>query len=108
MKRSSKNSVLLLFWQSGKGVKEELRTKYYIRYMDDFILLLPSKEEAMITKNKIVKFIEENLRLVLNKKSNHLSSHMAVDFCGYRIFETHILIRKRSKQKIKKLVRNTN
>lgn len=27
-------------------VKEELKIKYYVRYMDDFVLLLNNKEEA--------------------------------------------------------------
>ncbi len=89
-------------------VKENLRIKYYVRYMDDFILLLPSKEEAMVTKKKIVNFIEDKLKLKLNKKSNYFPNSMGVDFCGYRIFETHILLRKRSKKKIGKLVRDTN
>lgn len=89
-------------------VKEKLEVKYYIRYMDDFILLLPSKEETVIVMNKIVNFIEGRLRLVLNKKSSYFPNDMGVDFCGYRIFETHILVRKRSKKKIKKLVKSTN
>lgn len=33
---------------------------------------------------------------------------MGVDFCGYRIFETHILLRKNSKKKIKKNIKKWN
>ena len=33
---------------------------------------------------------------------------MGVNFCGYRIFETHILVRNRSKKKIKKDIKKWN
>lgn len=89
-------------------VKEVLRVKYYIRYMDDFILLVETKDEAIRLKKLITEFIETNLKLELNEKSRYYPNKMGVDFCGYRIFETHRLLRKRSKTKIKKLIRNWN
>ena len=33
---------------------------------------------------------------------------MGIDFCGYRVFETHKLIRKRSVKKIKRRIINWN
>ena len=89
-------------------VKEDLGLPYYIRYMDDFILLLPTKDDAKQIKEKIKNFLEQNLKLELNAKSKYYPSKMGIDFCGYRIFETHLLIRKRSKAKIKKLIKSWN
>ena len=89
-------------------VKEELKIKYYIRYMDDFILLVPKKEDAIFYKEKIRTFLKEHLNLELNEKSKYFPNKMGIDFCGYRIFETHLLLRKRSKTKIKKLIREWN
>ena len=37
------------------------------------------------------------------KKSRYYPSNMGVNFCGYRIYETHKLLRERSKKKIKKI-----
>lgn len=68
--------------------------------MDDFIVLVKTKKEAKIAKEKIEKFINEELKLRLNRKSNYYPSKMGVDFCGFRIFETHKLLRKNSKIKI--------
>ena len=34
-------------------IKEKLRVKYYIRYMDDFILLVKNKNEAKYLFHKI-------------------------------------------------------
>lgn len=83
-------------------VKEKLRVKYYIRYMDDFILLLDSREEAKRYYDEIAIFLKEKLHLDLNSKSKYFPSKYGIDFCGYRIFETHIILRKRFKKKLKK------
>ena len=89
-------------------VKEVLRIKYYIRYMDDFILLVPTKAEAKKYKKLITVFLSEKLDLELNKKSKYYPNELGVDFCGYRVYETHRLIRKRSKTKVKKLIKKAN
>lgn len=89
-------------------VKETLKVKCYLRYIDDFILMVPTKQEAIEYKKKIEVFLKEKLQLSLNKKSGYYPSKMGIDFCGYRIFETHRLLRKRSKTKIKKNIKKWN
>lgn len=84
-------------------VKERLQIKYYVRYMDDFIFLLKTKEEAKIIFDKISVFLKDSLKLELNSKSSYFKNKKGINFCGYRIFETHILLRNRFK---KKTVRN--
>ena len=85
-------------------IKENLQVKYYTRYMDDFILLVSSKKEAKELKDKISQFLKEHLSLELNSKSRFFCNTQGIDFCGYRIYETHILLRKRFKRKIKKKI----
>lgn len=89
-------------------LKEQKRVKYYVRYMDDFILLLDTKEEAREMKKIIEEFIQDKLHLELNDKSKCFPHRMGVDFCGYRIYETHILLRKRSKKKINAKIKSWN
>ncbi len=86
-------------------VKEVLQIKYYTRYMDDFILLVKTKKEARNLKNEISNFLEKHLALELNAKSKFFPNTHGIDFCGYRIYETHILLRKRFKRKIKKHIK---
>ncbi len=86
-------------------VKENLCVKYYVRYMDDFILLIPTKERAKFLMDKINDFVNVRLNLELNAKSKYFPSHQGIDFCGYHIFETHILLRKRFKKKFKKSIK---
>ena len=50
-------------------IKRELRVPYYIRYMDDMIFLVPSKEQAHEVLGRFQMFLEDRLGLVLNQKT---------------------------------------
>ena len=89
-------------------IKRELHVKYYVRYMDDFILLLPTKVDAKNNYIRIKEFLKSRLRLDLNPKSCYFPNTRGIDFCGYRVFETHRLLRKRSIAKIKKKIKYWN
>ena len=89
-------------------VKRTLHVKYYVRYMDDFILLAKTKNDCIMLLDKISYFLNNTLHLKLNSKSRYYPYSMGVNFCGYRIFTTHRLLRKSSKQKIKKNVNSWN
>lgn len=89
-------------------IKDNLKVKYYVRYMDDFILLLKDKKEAKLILNQIALFLNEKLHLELNKKTRYYPNKQGIDFCGYKIFETHIKIRKRSIKKIKRKIKLWN
>lgn len=49
-------------------IKEQLRIKYYIRYMDDFVLIHPDKEYLKMCREEIRTRLEK-LGLELNKKT---------------------------------------
>ena len=89
-------------------VKHTLHIKYYVRYMDDFVILLKTKQECKNVLNTITKFLKNNLSLELNEKTRYYPYKMGVDFCGYRIYTTHRLLRRSSKKKILKKVRIWN
>lgn len=89
-------------------VKHILKCKYYVRYMDDFIILLKTKQECIEIKKLIEKFIDSHLELKLNAKSRYYPYSMGVNFCGYRTFTTHRLLRVSSKIKIKNNVKKWN
>lgn len=87
-------------------VKEELKIKYYLRYMDDFVIMLPTKEECKNILRNIKIFLLNTLKLELNNKSRYYPNKFGINFCGYIIHENYILLRDRSKKKIKKENRN--
>lgn len=78
-------------------VKYQLKAKYYIRYVDDFIILHSSKAQLKIWKNEIDKFLIRELGLELHsEKSRIISLSKGVDFVGFRNFYYFRLLRKRN------------
>ncbi len=68
-------------------VKHSLKAKYYIRYVDDFVVLHPSKEQLEIWKQEIEEFLKETLKLELHaQKSKIISLSRGIDFVGFRNF----------------------
>lgn len=64
-------------------IKEQLKCKYYIRYMDDFLILDTNKEKLKKYQELIVKEIEK-LNLKVNEKSNIYKSSIGYTFLGYK------------------------
>lgn len=89
-------------------VKRVLKIKFYVRYMDDFIFLQKTKDECVKLKKIIEEFLDSHLGLKLNEKSKYYPYKMGVNFCGYRIFVTHRLLRLNSKKKIKRSIKKWN
>jgi len=78
-------------------VKHKLRAGYYIRYVDDFVILDSSQEHLIEYKSKIDLFLKEKLALSLHPdKSKILRLEKGVGFLGFRIFPHHQRIRKRN------------
>ena len=82
-------------------VKHKLKAKYYIRYVDDFVLLSKSKSQLEKWKEQIDNFLKENLKLELHKdKSSIISLSKGVDFVGFRNYYHYKLLRKRNVRKM--------
>ncbi len=82
-------------------VKHELKARYYIRYVDDFVILNSSKMELKIWKQKIDKFLRDKLKLELHsQKSKIISLSRGIDFVGFRNYWYFRLLRKRNIKKM--------
>jgi len=78
-------------------VKYKLKAKYYIRYVDDFVILHSSKTQLMEWMREISNFLNKKLNLELHKdKSKIISLSNGVDFVGFRNFYYFRLLRKRN------------
>ena len=87
-------------------VKHKLKVKYYIRYVDDFVILHESKEQLAVWKEQINEFLMNKLRLQLHsQKSRIIPLSRGVDFVGFRNFYHFKLLRKRN---IKNMRRKVN
>ena len=83
--------------------KNELKLKYWYRYMDDMIAIV--KTEAIKQLEKIRRYLKENLKLELNSKTQIFKSTQGVNFCGYKINEHRLKIREKGKRKLKKKIK---
>jgi len=77
-------------------VKHRLKAKYYIRYVDDFVILHKDKKTLFEYMDKIRKYLK-NLRLELHPDKSEIHAlRNGITFLGYRIFYHHRLLRKRN------------
>lgn len=92
-------------------VKEKLRIKGYVRYMDDMILIHSNKAYLQQCKKEIESYCKQNLKLELNEKTQIGKVSDGIDFLGFR----HILtktgkvvtkLRRTSKIRMKRHLKN--
>lgn len=95
-------------------IKERLKIKYYIRYMDDFILIHSDKEYLKHCKCEIKKYLD-NIYMSLNTEKTYINPITdKIYFLGYvyRMTDTGKIVIlanpdkvKHSKRKIKRMIR---
>lgn len=86
-------------------IKRKLRAHCYVRYMDDMVILDGSKERLHEYRRKIEAFLNERLRLDLNRKAVIRPLTLGIDFCGFRIWDSHIMLRKPTALKMRRRLR---
>jgi retron-type reverse transcriptase len=91
-----------------KFVKEQLREKYYIRYMDDFLIISTDPNRLRYVLGEIDSFIIHNLALTLNPSTTMLCANNGIDFVGYRHFYDHKRVRKSNIRRIRKKIKAYN
>lgn len=85
--------------------KHYLKLKYYYRYMDDVVVMVRNKKEAIQKLQQIREFLTTNLKLELNSKTQIFKSSQGVNFCGYKINEYRLKIRTKGKKKLKNKIK---
>jgi retron-type reverse transcriptase len=90
-------------------VKHGLRERYYVRYMDDFIILHHDKAHLQRVREHLDGWLHHWLRLRTNSKTQvfpvGLIRGRAIDFLGYRIYATHRRLRTNSVARISHTLR---
>lgn len=97
-------------------IKQELKIKCYVRYVDDFVLLSPNKKELHKAIQAIAQYLE---KLDLKLKSNYQVFRFAyidkqgkergrpIDFMGYKFYRDRTILRRnilfRAVRKAKKI-----
>jgi len=88
--------ALLYLDEIDRLIKEKLRAPYYIRYMDDFVLLSEDKAFLQRCKAEIERVCLEKLKLKLNEKTQIGKIKNGIDFLGFnhKLSETGKIIKK--------------
>jgi retron-type reverse transcriptase len=88
-------------------VKHKLKVKYYIRYADDFVLLLEDKQVLENLLPQIADFLEEKLKLTLHPNKVSITTFASgVDFLGWVHFPDHRVLRGVTKRRMQRALAN--
>ena len=101
--RLSQLTANLYLNELDRFIKHELKVKYYVRYMDDF-LLLGNKAELKRDLKLITRFIEDELHLKLNDKTTINKCSRGIEFVGYKIYPKGKMIKKQTVYRVRRYV----
>jgi RNA-directed DNA polymerase len=89
-------------------MKHHLRTKYYIRYADDFVIISPNRQWLEIILVEINYFLHDRLKLQLHPDKLFIKTLASgVDFLGWVHFPDHRVLRTATKRRmIKRIAEN--
>ena len=94
-------------------VKHTLKAKYYLRYVDDLVLLSQDKEQLKIWRNEVNEFLRNKLKLTLHPQKQILQDiNKGINFVGFIVKPNYVLMRRRAvanlKDKLWKFNQNSN
>jgi hypothetical protein len=78
-------------------VKEELRRRAYVRYMDDFVIWGHTRGELREALDRVRDFLAAVLKLDLKSNASLNRTALGMDFLGYRVFPKRLRLARRSK-----------
>ena len=86
-------------------VKEELRIKGYVRYMDDFAIWGNDKGVLKTVRSSVVDFVSDRLDLQLKYEPYLNRTSKGMDFLGMRVFPAAVRLNRRSRKRFEQKVR---
>ena len=87
-------------------VKHDLREPYYLRYMDNFIIIHHDKKHLQRVKDEIEGVLKSKLRLEFNPKMTRIDKVSGgIELVGYRVYPDQVKIKRASATRMKKRLR---
>lgn len=103
----SQYSGNLYLYKFDRWIKETLKIKYYIRYMDDIVILHENKKFLHEIFLKIKNYFDEYLKLTIKDNWQIFPSRVrGIDFVGYRHFGNYVLLRNSIKKTLRTKIKN--
>jgi len=86
-------------------VKHNLKIKYYVRYVDDFVILEKGKDSLSIIRMRIKSFLKRVLFLKIEDRKIQINKiSFGVDFVGFVVFKKLIRVRTRNYTRFRKML----
>jgi RNA-directed DNA polymerase len=86
-------------------VKRTLRCRYYIRYVDDMVLLSEGREQLVRWRGEIEQFLDRRLRLVLRAEAQEpVPVRRGIDFVGWKTWWNYRVPRRRTVSRLRHVV----
>lgn len=86
-------------------IKHTLKARWYVRYVDDFVLVDSDPQRLASWRRQIVDFLAERLRLKLRPGGDPRPASDGVDFLGYIVRPHYRLVRRRVVNRCRHLLR---
>lgn len=86
-------------------MKREVQVPYYIRYMDDMIVLAPSKDQVWDALSALEDYLMVNMGLQLNSKTDVMPYDAGPEFVGKRIWPDKIELRRSTSLQMKRHIK---
>lgn len=83
-------------------IKEKLFCKYYVRYVDDFVILADDKKHLLEIKQTIISFLEKDRLIFHPQKSRVFQVNEGIAFLGHRVFPDFRLVNKENVRRFRK------
>lgn len=99
---TSQETANMLLNRLDEFVKHVLLLHFYVRYMDDFCIIVKGKENAWTIYAAIERYLNEQLKLDVSPKSRIQKATDPVEFVGYLITPVGIRMRKKTTAHIKR------
>jgi len=87
-------------------IKEKLKVKYYLRYMDDCLIFDDDKRTLTMLKNSAIYFLESYRLKLHDEKSQVFPCENGVKFLGFHIWPDRMRILRENLKRFKKRWRN--
>ncbi len=85
-------------------VKQKLRVRHYVRYCDDFVLVVKTRTEAYLLACILEQFLYDKLGVHLHPNKIHVRAWtQGIDFLGYVLLPKAIIIRPKT---VRRMLRN--
>jgi hypothetical protein len=91
----SQLGALLYLNELDHFVKRELKAASYCRYVDDFVLIGITREQASEHRQRITQFLQEHLNLQVSRFTV-APVRRGINFCGYRTWPRIRFVRRRA------------